>query len=196
MASSTHFPVPYALITLQNAETDAIPPGEHNKKLAIPGNNGRKIFATTVMHQFGEELIVDPVWRAPSVFPTGDGGIEVATFTEFSGQDRHRHEKGTEIYTVLRGELEIYINDTLIQPLCAGDEIVIPPGTIHEVVQPTNDTPSDTPAEGNDFKLVVRVHSISCYGVDDKYVQLNPKGSWLKWSHLSKEQRAAAYKKQ
>ena len=192
MIPSTRVPVPYVLITLQNAAADAVPSGKDKKKLAIPGNNGRKVFATTVMHKFGEELITDPVWTAPRVFPTGDGGIEIATFTEFSGQDRHMHEKGTEIYTVLRGELEIYVNDTLLNPLRTGDEIVVPPGTVHEVVQPKN----PTPVEGSDFKLLVRVHSISCYGVDDKYVQLDPNGPWLRWSDLSEAQRAAAYRKQ
>ena len=191
MSLTTRFLVPYVLITLENAEEDAVPSGKKEKKIAQPGNNGRKVFATKVMHEYGEELITSPVWKAPQVFPTGDGGIEIATFTEFTGQDRHMHQKGTEIYTVLRGRLEIYINDTLLSPLVAGDEIVIPPGAVHQIVEPKGVTPT----EGCNFQLLVRVHSISCYGVEDKYVQLDPAGPWLRWSDLSKAQRAAAHKK-
>jgi len=191
MTPISRTPVPYVLITLKNAEEDAVPVGENRKKIAKPSNNGRKVFATAVMHQFGEELITDPVWKAPQVFPSGEGGIEIATFTEFSGQDRHKHDRGTEIYTVLRGTLRIYINDVLLDPLLVGDEIVIPPGTVHQIVQET--TAPQAASSGSE--LLVRVHSISCYGVADKYVQLNSNGPWLKWSGLSKTQRSVAYKK-
>ena len=191
MAQPTRLPVPYVLITLTNAENDAAPPGETPRKIEKLDNNGRKVFATAVMQQFGEKLITEPVWKAPQVFPTGNGGIEIATFTEFSSQDRHIHEKGWEIYTVLRGNLEIYIDDN--RPpvsLAQGDEIVIPPGTVHQVVRPD----SPTPVGSGPFQLLVRVHSISCYGVDDKYVQTFKDGPWVKWSDLSKDQQANAYK--
>jgi quercetin dioxygenase-like cupin family protein len=85
--------------------------------------------------KFGEVEISDPLWRVPAVFPTGDGGLEVATFTEFAGQDRNKHEVSTEIYTVLKGKLLMYINDEGPYELDATDEVVILPGTIHEVVQ-------------------------------------------------------------
>jgi len=65
MSTSIGFPIPYILITVKNVEKDAIPPPtkesdpvETRVKLAIPGNNGRKILANTIMHKFGEKL-----WR-------------------------------------------------------------------------------------------------------------------------------------
>ncbi len=189
MLNTARFPVPYVLITLENAEEDAVPLRGGEKKIARPGNNGRKILATEVVHEYGEELITNPIWKAPQVFPTGAGGIEIATFTEFSGQDRHMHEKGIEMYTVLRGEVQIYINDVLLPTLVSGDEIVILPGTVHQIVRPKD----LIPAEADDFQLLVRVHSISCHGAEDKYVQLDPHGPWLRWSDLSMAERDAAY---
>jgi len=182
-------PVPYVLITLNNVEKDAHVKGLDIRKLEDPNNNGRKIFASSIMSHKGEALIDKEEWRAPAIYPTGDGGIEISTFTEFSCQDRHRHERGTEIYTVLRGQLQLYINDGEIQTLKEGDEIVILPGTVHQVCKPIYRL-----GKKDNFELVVRVHSISCYGEDDKYVQMTPDGEWLKWRSLSVQQRKNAYK--
>ncbi|ABM03496.1 hypothetical protein Ping_1710 [Psychromonas ingrahamii 37] len=191
MSQHTEYPVSHVLITRQHAEKDAEMIGQKNK-LEEANNNGRKIFATRIMPDFGEELITESLWKAPSVLPTGKGGLELATFTEYSAQDRHKHQRGIEIYTVLKGIMQIYINDTGPHLLHAGDEIVILPGTIHEVIQQKH---SDRDKEAA-FELIVRVHSVYCHGAEDKYAQLKSNGPWLAWSDLSKTQRFSAYKKQ
>jgi quercetin dioxygenase-like cupin family protein len=164
----------YVTISLDNVRRDACIDNSLMRKLETPENNGRKIFATSVMPQKGETTIDQELWVAPSIFPTGNGGIEIATFTEYSSQDRHRHDRATEIYTVLKGQLIFYINDREIPVLHEGDEIVILPGTVHQVRKP-----SYRLEKKDDFELIVRVHSISCYGEDDKYVQLEPDGKWV-----------------
>lgn len=183
------YPVPYVLVTRFFVELDAGPAGN---KLGKADNNGRKILATDVMSKFGEVEINDPLWRVPAVLPTGLGGLEVATFTEFAGQDRHKHGVSTEIYTVLKGTMLIYINDEGPHELNAMDEVIIFPGTIHEVVQKKRR--ARDPGEG--FELLVRVHALNCHGVDDKFVQLAPNDEWHCWSKLSVEDRKRAYKKQ
>ncbi|PKH03661.1 hypothetical protein CXF72_05205 [Psychromonas sp. MB-3u-54] len=191
MSQHTEYPVSHVLITRQNAEKDAEIIGQKNK-LGESNNNGRKVFATNIMPDFGETLITEALWKAPSVLPTGKGGLELATFTEYASQDRHKHQRGIEIYTVLKGIMKIYINDSGPHLLHSGDEVVILPGTIHEVIQQKQGDHE----KGSAFELIVRVHSIYCYGAEDKYVQLKSDGPWLKWSDLSKPQRFSAYKKQ
>jgi hypothetical protein len=178
------------LIFGDNVESDAELTGGENK-LGKKDNNGRKILARSIKTEFGEFMIENPIWRAPAIYPTGDGGLEVSTFTEFSAQDRHKHEKGIEIYTVLEGTLQIYINDILIT-LHATDEVVILPKTVHEVVR----TEHRDRNSSENFRLLVRVHSINCHGEHDKYVQLVRDGEWRCWADLSKEERACAYKRQ
>ena len=165
---------------------------DSENKLGKQSNNGRKILATEVKEQFGEQQIAHPVWKVPYVFPTGHGGIEVATFTEYASQDRHKHLKGTEIYTVLKGTLEIYINDEGPYILNELDEVVIFPGTIHEVVQQCRESRKNY----QNFGSLIRVHSINCFGEDDKYVQLSQDSEWKLWKALSKEERRGAYKMQ
>ncbi|HEX2958303.1 MAG TPA: hypothetical protein VHO70_15825 [Chitinispirillaceae bacterium] len=182
-------PVSHVVIRFKNAQDDASPNGSTVKKLRTPGNNGRKVFATSVMPQKGESVIDTEIWSAPAIYPTGDGGIEIATITEFCSQDRHLHKRATEIYTVLKGQLSMFINDKEIPELGTGDEIVVLPGTIHQVRKP-----SRVLEKNDEFDMVVRVHSICCYGEDDKYVQLKQEGEWVKWSKLSPELRGNAYK--
>jgi quercetin dioxygenase-like cupin family protein len=189
MMQSIKTPVPFVIISLDNVKNDAEFEKLNIRKLESPGNNGRKIFATTVMPQKGEVLINKEMWTAPSIFPTGNGGIEISTFTEYSCQDRHRHDRATEIYTILKGQLTFFINDNEVPTLNEGDEIVVLPGTVHQVCQPVCKSGTH-----DDFELIVRVHSISCHGEDDKFVQLEPDGEWMKWSGLLPEQRKNAYK--
>ena len=123
-------------------------------------NNGRKFFVNEIYHN-KELQIQDPEWQAgpikgkTPVFETGFGGLEIATFTHEAGQDRHKHLIGTEIYTVLEGIMAIWVEDREIM-LNAGDEIVILPNTVHEVLLK------------EDIKFLTRVHSINCYGDRDK----------------------------
>jgi hypothetical protein len=87
-------------------------------KLTLPEseNNGRKHVVKELWPK-RERPIVDPEWvPEPSsgftpVLVTGDGGTEIATFTEGAGQDRHKHLVSMETYTVLAGTLKIFIDD-------------------------------------------------------------------------------------
>jgi mannose-6-phosphate isomerase-like protein (cupin superfamily) len=190
MNNSQNWPVPFVLIKKDYVIQDAEVIRKENK-LRMLGKNGRKIVATSVISKFDEELIDDPIWKVPKILPTGDGGLEIASFTEFAGQDRHKHKKSIEIYTVLKGTMEIYIDDKGPYSVYEGDEVVILPGTIHQVVQKN---PRPDLSEG-DFDLLVRVHAMDCYGNADKYVQLNPNGDWERWDNISREEKDRAYKK-
>jgi mannose-6-phosphate isomerase-like protein (cupin superfamily) len=178
---SNQYPVPFILISRASVERD--------NKLGLPGNNGRRVCATAVVPEFGESEIETPQWTPPAILPTGEGGFEIGTFTEFAAQDRHKHESAIEIYTVLAGRMEMYIDDAGPYALTAGDEVVILSGTIHEVVRQQR-------GQGHAFELLVRVHAIGCHGATDKFVQLEQGGEWRSWSELSREQRSAAFKLQ
>ena len=94
------------------------------------------------------------------VVETGPGGIEVCTFTQHAGQHFHYHKVGTEIFTVLEGTMKIRLVDPggeeTIAQLNAGDEVIIFPGTPHEIL-----------TEGT---FLSRVHSINCLGKEDKFI--------------------------
>src|SRR5947209_11436879 len=154
------YAVPFIRISRASVERDA-GPGAANK-LENSDNTGRKICATSVMPEYGERTLAGTDWTAPAVLPTGPGGFEIATFTEFSAQDRHKHEKAIEIYTVLEGSMDIYIDDGGPYTLRAGDELVILPGTVHEIVQRNRSARKP----GQPFEVLVRVHVIGCYGAE------------------------------
>ena len=82
--------------------------------------------------------------------------IEVAIFTQNVVQDRHFHKIGTEIYTVLEGEMRIEVEEK-DYVLLAGDMIVVNPGAVHEVKP-----------EGTNF--LCRVVTSNCIGSSDKYL--------------------------
>ncbi|MGA9770756.1 MAG: hypothetical protein WBV94_17070 [Blastocatellia bacterium] len=132
-------------------------------------NNGRKVLVNEIYlskeaHAREAEWVPGPETDKSPVFETGFGGVEIATFTHEAGQDCHKHLIATEIYTVLEGRMQIRVEE--LDPsltLEAGDEIIILPDTVHEVL-----------ADGNSF--LTRVHSINCYGDRDKYVRRN--GEW------------------
>jgi quercetin dioxygenase-like cupin family protein len=168
------YPVRFVLISHEASASDP--------KLAVAGNNGRKVCAAEVIEAFGEHAILEPAWRPAAVLPTGTGGFEIATFSEHSAQDRHKHLMGAEIYSVIRGELAIYIDDEGPYVLRAGDEVVILPGTVHE-------------AAPRSSRLLVRVHSLNCSGAEDKYVQMSPGGAWRPWSELTPDEKQRAYRK-
>lgn len=123
--------------------------------LKDPDNRGRKVFA--VAHRKGRtEELTNPEWQPnrPSPICTKVPGLEIATFNEQTVQDSHKHEDAAEIYTVLSGEMHIKVDDETIA-LKAGDEVVVMPGTCHEVMR-----------EGT---FIARVHSVNCRGAADKF---------------------------
>jgi mannose-6-phosphate isomerase-like protein (cupin superfamily) len=132
-------------------------------KLHVKNNNGRKVLATEIYPKT-EIPIEYPEWypgnekvKAP-VYETGIGGIEVSTFNHKAGQEKHKHLISTEIYTVLEGIVTIVVDDIELL-LTEGDELIILPGTVHEVLT-------------SNVEFLVRVHTVNCYGDMDKYVQI------------------------
>jgi mannose-6-phosphate isomerase-like protein (cupin superfamily) len=59
-------------------------------------------------------------------------GLEMAFFTENARQDRHWHEQGTEIYTVLEGRMKIEVDGDLLELECR-DSIVVRPPAVHYI---------------------------------------------------------------
>jgi quercetin dioxygenase-like cupin family protein len=131
-------------------------------------NNGRKVLVIGIFPAT-ERPADDPDWKAEPrdghtpVVETGPGGVEVGSFTHEAGQDCHLHLIGTEIYTVLQGQMWIRLNRNATVGLRQGDEIVVLPGTPHEVLRKRSE-------------FLTRVHTVNCYGEQDKYVRY--KGKW------------------
>lgn len=155
-------------------------------RVAVPQkekNNGRKVLVNEIFPK-AERPIDDPEWKPEPpppdghtpVLETGYGGVEIATFTEQAGQDRHKHLASMEIYTVLEGRMTIKIGEKDRVVLQAGDEIVVLPGTIHEVIE-----------DGNSF--LTRVHAINCHGPRDKYVEVG--GAWCQAMTIKNQQDAS-----
>ena len=81
---------------------------------------------------------------------------EIAVFTNVAPQDRHYHLRGTEIYTVLEGEMVIDIEGE-DHIMSAGDMLVVNPGVVRQVKP-----------EGTRF--ICRVVTVDSGGISDKYV--------------------------
>lgn len=144
-------------------------------RLGLADNNGRKflvngIYAEKECHVQKGLDVSNPdfvVWKSDCdgkvpILEVGVGGAEAATFTQEAKQDRHKHLVGTEFYTVLEGRMKIRIDDKEIE-LNARDEAIILPGTVHEIISKNSN-------------FVTRGHFIDCYGVDDKYMEVD--GKW------------------
>ncbi len=148
--------VPYLIMRLKDAANDG--------KLEQPGNNGRKVIAISLCPAFEKHASV-PAWRSAAagkktpIVVTGDGGLEVSTFSQTARQDFHKHKRGTECYTVLSGDMKVRLSKRKAITLHAGDELVVFPGTVHEIL-----------AQG---KFVARVHSVNSFGAKDKFIKKN-----------------------
>ena len=133
-------------------------------------NNGRKVCVINI-YPSKEIKATSQEWKPEiegdeaAVIETGYGGIEIGTFTEKANQESHKHIIATEIYTVLEGSMDIRIEDEK-KPLnlVAGDEVIIFPNTGHEVLN-------------DNSKFLTRLHSINCYGEQDKYLEVD--GKWF-----------------
>ena len=130
-----------------------------DERLSKPNKNGRKILANKIRPDKSLP-IQKPEWDPPKpgeksqILETGRGGLEVATFNEKTSQKPHKHLIATEIYIVLAGEMQIRIEGKIVN-LRQGDEIVVLPGTTHEIISTGT--------------FLARVHSVNCHGDNDKY---------------------------
>ncbi|MCI4625784.1 MAG: hypothetical protein L3V56_07460 [Candidatus Magnetoovum sp. WYHC-5] len=160
--------ISYLILRVNEIKKDA--------KLLEYNSNGRKVLVnkmrpSTEFYAFESEWSVVSNGKTP-VFETGEGGIEISTFTEKSKQDLHKHLIGTEIYTVIEGTMRLQLEERYTVTLNVCDEIIVFPGTAHRIL---ND-------EQNEHFLV-RVHSINCYGKEDKYLKINNNWQIIKTQH-------------
>ena len=140
------------------------------KRRAGARNNGRKVLVNRLYAET-EEHARSPAWAAgpeagkTPVVETGAGGLEVSTITHEAAQDYHKHLLATEVYTVLEGTMRMRLGEpgeSVV--LAAGDEVIVLPGTAHEVLN----------EDGEPF--LARVHAVNSHGDADKYVKLD--GEW------------------
>jgi mannose-6-phosphate isomerase-like protein (cupin superfamily) len=123
-------------------------------------SRGRKILVTK-LYPLTEKEAAEVEWQPPKQLEKCPVQLmrdtEMAVFTDRTSQDRHYHKKGTEVYTVLNGEMTIEIDQQDFS-LSTGDAIVVNPGTPHQV-------------KPGDKEFVCQVICINCSGETDKYVQ-------------------------
>jgi mannose-6-phosphate isomerase-like protein (cupin superfamily) len=84
---------------------------------------------------------------------------EISFFNQWASQDRHYHKKGTEIYSVVEGEMLIEVEEVNHQ-LHEGDMIIINPGRIHEVIK--------LPGRS---EFLCQVIAVNFGGASDKFIQ-------------------------
>ncbi len=142
---------PYVLVRKAEAEADS--------RLLEDENPSRKIFAIKRRSDRSDPLN-SRIWHPPAkgesskILETGSGGLEVGIFNQKSKQSCHEHKEATEIYQVLEGDMQIVVDGDTIE-LYEGDEIIVLPGTCHKVKK--------------DGKFLAKVHTINCYGEEDRY---------------------------
>lgn len=103
----------------------------------LPGARGARKHIVTELFDKKETEAIGPVWVSPA---EGEKcpvvvakGLEMASFTEVTAQDRHYHKVGTEIYIVLAGMMRIEV-DGLVFTLELGDTLVVNPDAVHQVL--------------------------------------------------------------
>ncbi len=103
-----------------------------------PGARGARKQVVTKLYESKERLAGEVFWNSPvedekCPVMVADN-LEVATFNEVTGQDRHSHGKAREIYIVLDGTMYMEVAGETYG-LGAGDMIIINPGMAHEVLR-------------------------------------------------------------
>ena len=130
-----------------------------------PGARGARKHVVTSLRD-GEEEVKETVWRAPAKGQKCPVLVadnwEMATFNEVTTQDRHYHKKGTEIFIVLEGEMEIDVDDEVFT-LNEGDTLVVNPRAVHEILRKKS--------------FLARVIKVNCGGPDDKFVVCPPRAA-------------------
>ncbi len=138
---------PALLVTLKASKEDA----------ALQARGDRKILVTDIRADTEQEATA-VAWRAPSppakcpVVAMRD--TELAVFTAHAKQTRHCHKFGTEIYTLLEGEMTIEVAGELYT-LRPGDTLVVKPGVWHETKR--------------ESRFLCQVVTVNCGGVKDRH---------------------------
>ncbi|MBI5685513.1 MAG: cupin domain-containing protein [Verrucomicrobia bacterium] len=138
---------PALLVTLKASKQDP----------ALQTRGDRKILVTGIRPD-SEEEAATALWRASSppakcpVVTMRD--TELAIFTERAKQTRHCHKIGTEIYTLLEGEMIIEAAGERYT-LHPGDTLVVKPGIWHEVKR--------------DSRFHCQVVTANCAGAQDRH---------------------------
>ena len=146
--------IPALLVTVTTSKTDAAlwPP--------IPPNRGDRKIIVTEVYRDKEEIATNVVWRPKAA--SGKCPVllmpdtEFAVFTHHAKQTRHCHMIGTEIYTVVEGQMTIEVEGTL-HTLNPGDMIIVRPGAFHEVKRET--------------EFLCHVITLNCGGSKDRHEQ-------------------------
>ncbi len=129
--------------------------------LAVGARGARKLMVTE-LYETKERVADDVKWVPPK---SGEKcavqvmmNAEIAVFNQLASQDRHYHEKGTEIYIVIEGEMKIEV-DGIDYKLQDSDMIIVNPKAIHEVkVKP------------GESVFLCRVITLNCGGALDKII--------------------------
>jgi mannose-6-phosphate isomerase-like protein (cupin superfamily) len=128
--------------------------------LAAGARGARKLMVTG-LRENNERSADKIVWEAPTsgekcaVLPMANA--EIAVFNQNAAQIRHCHEKGTEIYMVMEGQMTMDVDDVEYL-MREGDMMVVHPGTVHNV----------KPGKSG---FLCRVVTINCGGGADKIVK-------------------------
>ena len=138
---------PALLVTLEASKQDP----------ALQTRGDRKVLVTDIRPDTEQES-ADVLWRAP--LPPAQCPVvvmrdtELAIFTERAKQTRHCHKIGTEIYTLLEGEMTMEAAGELytLQP---SDTLVVKTGVWHEVKRVK--------------KFVCQVVTVNCAGAKDRH---------------------------
>ena len=126
-----------------------------------PGARGARKHIVTELIETKEIKAIMPTWEPPledeKCQVVVADGLEMASFTEITPQDRHYHKRGTEIYIVLAGMMRMEVDGLSFQ-VENGDTLVVNPGAVHQVLV----------EEGSIF--LARVITGNYGGPDDKFV--------------------------
>jgi quercetin dioxygenase-like cupin family protein len=124
------------------------------------GRRGARKIVVTERYPESEKPSVDFEWQPPAageLCPVWQAdSFELALFTQEANQDRHYHARGTEVYTVLDGEMSIEVEGA-VHRLRSGDSIVVGPGAIHQVLRGAS-------------IFLCQVLTANCGGAGDKFL--------------------------